>query len=125
MAERKTSVFRFIDDIEIWFTKTGPNTMQLNLHSASRVGKGDLGQNARNIREVLEAFERKMNHISIQEILPSEDLSDLSARLLSHVTTLSVEIGERHFARSGTLDRIAQEGSGLVVCSQADNSANT
>ncbi len=107
MAERKTPVFRFIDDIEIWFTKPGPNTMRLNLRSASRVGKGDLGQNARNIREVLEAFEQKMNHISIQEILPSEDFSDLSARLLSHVTTLSVDIGERHFARSGTLHRAA------------------
>lgn len=107
-AERKTLVFGFIDDIEISIKKVGERTCMLNLRSASRVGKGDLGQNARNIREVLEGFEPQINKILMTDRLPAASFEGLPARLLSHVNTLSAEIGERHFARPSALDRAAE-----------------
>ena len=42
-----TRVFRFKDDVTITVGRDG----QVNVHSRSRVGKGDLGANARRIRE--------------------------------------------------------------------------
>ncbi len=106
-AVRLTPVFGFTDDIEIRVTKKEENTAWLNLRSASRVGKGDFGQNARNIREVFEAFERRMHKLPMVKKVPSAAFSGLSARLSSHVNTLSADIGERHFARRNALNRAA------------------
>jgi len=57
-ATRQTRLFRFVDDVQIQVTKKGEREVTVNLRSASRVGKGDLGQNARNIREFLNEFEQ-------------------------------------------------------------------
>ena len=56
---RTTRVFRFVDDIEIFLQETKGGT-QVDVHSQSRVGKGDLGQNPRNIRELLSALKAEL-----------------------------------------------------------------
>lgn len=56
---RTTRVFRFQDDIRVRIdpTATGSN---VNAESQSRIGKGDLGQNPRNLRELLTAVRAEM-----------------------------------------------------------------
>ncbi len=51
---RTTPLMRFKDDIEVRLIP-GPNQQSTTVHirSQSRVGRGDLGQNPRNIRELL------------------------------------------------------------------------
>jgi len=56
LAERQTRLFKFVDDVRIEITQTDDGKVAVNLSSQSRVGKGDFGQNARNIREFLQAF---------------------------------------------------------------------
>ena len=46
-AVATTRVFRFKDDVTITVGRDG----QVNVHSRSRIGKGDLGTNARRIRD--------------------------------------------------------------------------
>jgi len=50
--ERTTPWFRFVDDITVRLSPT-PDGTRISVSSRSRVGKGDLGQNPRNIRELL------------------------------------------------------------------------
>jgi len=52
-ATRRTRLFRFIDDITIRLELLSPSTTRVHAHSQSRVGKGDLGQNRRNLLELL------------------------------------------------------------------------
>lgn len=56
-ATRQTRLFRFIDDVRIQMTQKGTQELTVNIRSASRVGKGDFGQNARNIRELLDRLD--------------------------------------------------------------------
>ena len=49
--ERTTRWFRFVDDITVQLTPTEGGT-RVSASSRSRVGKGDLGQNPRNLREL-------------------------------------------------------------------------
>lgn len=55
---RRTRIFRFVDDIHVVAEAT-PEGTRLLLRSASRVGKDDLGQNARNLQELITALEAK------------------------------------------------------------------
>jgi uncharacterized protein (DUF1499 family) len=48
---RRTLVFRFVDDITIQLTEEAGGT-RVDAESKSRFGKGDLGQNPRNLREL-------------------------------------------------------------------------
>ncbi len=58
-VERRTRVFKFVDDIRIQITEEEEEgTVALDIASQSRVGSGDFGQNARNIREFLAALDR-------------------------------------------------------------------
>jgi uncharacterized protein (DUF1499 family) len=50
---RRTRVLRFVDDITLRFRPAGPGTL-IHAESRSRVGKGDLGQNRRNILELFQ-----------------------------------------------------------------------
>lgn len=50
--ERTTRWFRFVDDITVQLTAIEGGT-RVSATSRSRVGKGDLGQNPRNLRELL------------------------------------------------------------------------
>jgi uncharacterized protein (DUF1499 family) len=49
-AERATSVFGFVDDVSVTIEPVTEFVTRVHVHSASRVGKGDFGQNARNIK---------------------------------------------------------------------------
>jgi len=56
-AVRRTRLFRFEDDVTARVFPH-PNGARLELTSASRLGKGDLGQNPRNLEELLGAVDR-------------------------------------------------------------------
>lgn len=53
---RRTRIFRFVDDVTALAEAEGSGT-RLLLRSASRVGKSDMGQNARNLQELRRAFD--------------------------------------------------------------------
>lgn len=48
---RTTPIFRFVDDIHVVLSKQQGGT-RVDARSQSRVGKGDLGQNPRNLKEL-------------------------------------------------------------------------
>jgi uncharacterized protein (DUF1499 family) len=52
---RTTRLFRFVDDVKIRFEKTNAG-VEMHAESRSRVGKGDLGQNPRNLIEIVKAL---------------------------------------------------------------------
>jgi len=58
-AEARTRLFRFVDDVHIRVVSEGSAAVVL-VRSASRVGRGDFGQNARNIRALFEEIDRQM-----------------------------------------------------------------
>ena len=57
-AVRKTRLFRFADDVTARVCPD-PEGARLELTSASRLGRGDLGQNPRNLEELLRAVDRE------------------------------------------------------------------
>lgn len=59
-AVRVTRLVRFEDDVTV---RVEPHAQgaRASFHSASRLGKGDLGQNPRNIRELLQAIDRELS----------------------------------------------------------------
>jgi uncharacterized protein (DUF1499 family) len=57
-AVRKTRLFRFADDVTAQ-VRPHPDGARLELTSASRLGRGDLGQNTRNLEELLRAVDRE------------------------------------------------------------------
>ena len=57
---RQTRLFRFKDDVTARVSPD-PEGAHLELTSASRLGKGDLGQNPRNLRELLRAIETEID----------------------------------------------------------------
>jgi uncharacterized protein (DUF1499 family) len=54
-ATRTTRLFRFVDDISILLEPAAGGTA-LSARSGSRVGRGDLGQNRRNLAELWRAL---------------------------------------------------------------------
>jgi uncharacterized protein (DUF1499 family) len=52
-AESRSRVFRFVDDVEVLWT---PGSQELQVRSAARVGRGDLGVNQRRV----ETLRRKL-----------------------------------------------------------------
>ncbi|WP_442511244.1 DUF1499 domain-containing protein [Novipirellula sp. SH528] len=56
---RTTPLFRFVDDIDVKLSsdEAGIGT-QLHAKSQSRVGKGDLGQNPRNLKALVEGIRK-------------------------------------------------------------------
>lgn len=51
-ATRKTPLWGFVDDIRVTIAQVEPEQIQISVYSKSRLGKGDLGQNPRNIKEL-------------------------------------------------------------------------
>lgn len=51
-ATRRTRLWGFVDDIRVRVEATAAGS-RVHVRSTSRVGKGDLGQNRRNLRELL------------------------------------------------------------------------
>lgn len=57
-ATRTTRLFRFVDDVTIRLEAT-PQGTTVHTRSKSRLGKGDLGQNRRNILELFQALQER------------------------------------------------------------------
>jgi len=55
---RRTRLFRFVDDVTVRLELDGADRTKVQAESHSRVGKGDLGQNRRNILELWRAVSR-------------------------------------------------------------------
>ena len=58
-VEVTTRLFRFVDDVTIRCAEQNGVTL-VNVRSASRVGRGDFGQNARNIRAFFDAVDSQL-----------------------------------------------------------------
>lgn len=58
-ATRTTKLMRFVDDIRIYLNDTDDG-IHITATSQSRVGKGDLGQNPRNLIEVMNGIRQKL-----------------------------------------------------------------
>lgn len=54
-----TTVFRFKDDVTVTVSREGESVL-VNVHSRSRIGKGDLGTNARRIRRFQAELAKRM-----------------------------------------------------------------
>ena len=59
-ATRRTGLFRFIDDVTVQIVEKSNGT-EVHFESVARVGKGDLGQNPRNLAELLEAIDQQLD----------------------------------------------------------------
>lgn len=58
---RTTRLLRFKDDITVKaYPGASPGHSRLEIYSASRLGKSDLGQNPRNLRELVGALESEL-----------------------------------------------------------------
>jgi uncharacterized protein (DUF1499 family) len=56
-ATRRTRLWGFIDDVTLRLEPT-PTGTRIHARSQSRIGKGDLGQNRRNLLELFRALQR-------------------------------------------------------------------
>ena len=56
---RTSMVLRFVDDISVTLTRNGDLKCDVVAESRSRIGKGDLGQNPRNLAQLRSAIEAK------------------------------------------------------------------
>lgn len=59
-AVATTRILRFRDDVDIHVQSTGQSGSRVDMRSRSRMGRGDLGANARRIRAFQEALERRV-----------------------------------------------------------------
>lgn len=71
-AESTTRVFRFVDDVEIRIRLDRDAQTRVDLVSASRVGRGDLGTNARRIRRFLRTLDRELGATPSRTLDPAE-----------------------------------------------------
>ena len=62
-AERETQVFGFVDDVTITIEPVTEFVTRVHVRSASRVGKGDFGQNARNIEEFFAELDNRLGAV--------------------------------------------------------------
>lgn len=60
--EVRTALPFFTDDVTVSVTPTGAggNSSEVNIRSKSRVGRGDLGENARHIRALQKAMDERL-----------------------------------------------------------------
>lgn len=56
-VEFTSKIFRFIDDVEFYFPPTETDKIMINIRSASRIGKSDLGANRKRIELFRNKFE--------------------------------------------------------------------
>lgn len=62
-AERETSVLGFVDDVSVTIEPVTEFVTRVHVKSASRVGKGDFGQNARNIRQFFAELDERLGAV--------------------------------------------------------------
>lgn len=58
-AEVRTPLFRFSDDVEVWFESDRVGVW-VGVRSASRVGRGDFAANTRHVLDLYAALERRL-----------------------------------------------------------------
>jgi uncharacterized protein (DUF1499 family) len=63
VAERETSVFGFVDDVHVTIEPVTEFVTRVHVKSSSRVGKGDFGQNARNINEFFSELDDRLGAV--------------------------------------------------------------
>jgi Uncharacterized protein conserved in bacteria len=61
-AEVKTFLFRFTDDVTVW-TEESPRGSRVMIRAHSRIGRGDLGENARTIRALQRAIDEEVGNL--------------------------------------------------------------
>lgn len=59
-AEAETPVGNFLDDVTVYCTPLGHGQTRVTIRSRSRIGRGDLGQNALHIRELQDAMDARL-----------------------------------------------------------------
>lgn len=57
-AESRTALFRFVDDVELL---RNPGEKFIHIRSGSRVGRSDLGTNAKRVEEIRKGFSSRLN----------------------------------------------------------------
>ncbi len=57
-AQIRTPLLGFIDDLEARVEAAGSNSARLQVRSSSRIGRGDLGANARHVLDLYQAVDR-------------------------------------------------------------------
>lgn len=62
-AERQTQIWGFVDDVTITIEPVTEFVTRVHVHSKSRVGKGDFGQNARNIEEFFAELDNRLGAV--------------------------------------------------------------
>ncbi|MEQ6340227.1 MAG: DUF1499 domain-containing protein [Gammaproteobacteria bacterium] len=55
-----TPVWRFKDDVTVWLQSSPQGGSAVYVRSESRIGKGDLGANARHVLDLIQATEKSM-----------------------------------------------------------------
>ncbi len=63
---RKTRIFSFVDDIEVRVEANTEFVSKVTIKSSSRVGKGDFGQNARNIHAFFVELNNRLGAVRIE-----------------------------------------------------------
>ncbi len=56
-AQVRTPLLRFVDDLEARVEQAGPKSAKLDVRSSSRIGRGDLGANARHVLDLYETVD--------------------------------------------------------------------
>lgn len=59
-AEARTRLWRFVDDVRVRVAAEGPARTRVDAESGSRVGRADLGTNARRIARFLHDVDRRL-----------------------------------------------------------------
>ena len=60
-AEVRTPISPFTNDVTVYFFSLGHGQTRVTIRSRSRMGRGDLGQNAAHIRALQAAMDARMN----------------------------------------------------------------
>lgn len=58
-GEVVSALFRFTDDVQVRLVASGDGRSEARIRSASRVGRGDLGANARHVMDLVAALHRR------------------------------------------------------------------
>ena len=56
-AEFTSMIFRFVDDVEFYFPVSESGVVRIDIRSASRVGRSDLGVNRKRVEAIREKIE--------------------------------------------------------------------
>ena len=60
-AEFTSMIFRFVDDIEFYFPASESGVVRVDIRSASRVGRSDLGVNRKRVEAIRDKIENLNN----------------------------------------------------------------